>query len=117
MGNPLVHVKLNTTCPKRAKEFFGQLFDWVLEDMDMSAGGTCTMIKVGDGTGGSTMKHPVAGAPSLWIPYVLVDDLAAATSRAKQLGAHIIKETEPVPDMARSRSSPTPPAPRSGCGR
>ena len=39
------------------------------------------------------------GAPSLWIPYVLVDNLAAATKKAKELGAKAIKENQPVQDM------------------
>lgn len=98
MANPFVHVELNTTDPKKAKDFFSKLFDWDLEDVEMGPVGTYTMIRVGDGTAGGIMKHPMPGAPSLWIPYVLVDDLEAATRRAKELGAKIIKEMVEVPD-------------------
>jgi predicted enzyme related to lactoylglutathione lyase len=35
------------------------------------------------------LKHPVPGAPSSWLPYVEVDDVAAATKRAKDLGGTI----------------------------
>jgi predicted enzyme related to lactoylglutathione lyase len=35
MANPFVHVELNTTDVDKAKEFYGQLFDWKLEDMAM----------------------------------------------------------------------------------
>ncbi len=103
MPNPFVHTELNTTDPKKAKEFFGKLFDWTLEDMDMGPGGTYTMIKAAEGTGGGggIMQHPMPGASSVWIPYVLVDDLAASTNKARALGAHIIKENVPVPNMGK----------------
>jgi uncharacterized protein len=54
------------------------------------------MIKFGKGTGGGMMKHPMPGAPSVWLPYVQVDDIAAATEKAKSLGARIIKDVTEV---------------------
>jgi predicted enzyme related to lactoylglutathione lyase len=98
MANPFVHVELNTTDLAQAKAFYGKLFDWQLEDMAMGPDGTYTMIKVGEGTGGGMMKHPVPGAPSMWLAYVLVDDIAAATQKAKTLGARIVKDVTEVPE-------------------
>jgi uncharacterized protein len=86
MSNPFVHVELNTTDLNQAKSFYGKLFDWKLDDVQMGPD-TYTMIKVGEGTGGGMMRHPVPGAPSAWLPYVQVDDIAAATQKAKSLGA------------------------------
>src|SRR5579872_7358026 len=60
MPNPFCHVELNTTDVKKAKDFYGKLFDWKLEDMP----GDYTMIGVGEGTGGGMMKNPIPGAPS-----------------------------------------------------
>ena len=85
MANPFVHVELLSSDVGKAKAFYGKLFDWTLEDMPMPDM-TYTMIKVGEGTGGGLMKNPMPGAPSMWVPYVLVDDLKAATSKAKSLG-------------------------------
>lgn len=99
MANPFVHVELNTTDPHKAKGFYGQLFDWKMEDMDMGPGGTYTMINPGDGTGGGLWKNPVPGAPSMWLAYVIVDDVKAATAKAKSLGAQVMKETQEVPGM------------------
>ena len=100
MANPFVHIELNATSREQAKEFYNQLFPgWELKDVNMGPTGTYTTISVGEGTGGGMLKHPMAGAPSLWIPYVLVDDLAAATKKAKTLGAQIVKENEQVPNM------------------
>jgi predicted enzyme related to lactoylglutathione lyase len=96
MDNPFVHVELNTTDVDKAKTFYGTLFSWKLEDVPMGPAGNYTMIKVGSGTGGGLMKHPMPGAPSLWLPYVQVDDIQAATAKAKSLGATIIKDVTEV---------------------
>jgi predicted enzyme related to lactoylglutathione lyase len=95
MGNPFVHVELMSTDVGKAKAFYGKLFDWKLEDMPVGDM-TYTMIRVGEGTGGGMMKNPIPGGPSLWIAYVLVDDLKAATSKAKSLGATVMKDATEV---------------------
>jgi predicted enzyme related to lactoylglutathione lyase len=95
MANPFVHVELNTTDVDKAKAFYGKLFAWTLEDVPMG-GGAYTMIKVGSGTGGGIMKHPVPGASSAWLAYVGVDDIEAATKKAQSLGATIMKDVTEV---------------------
>jgi uncharacterized protein len=95
MANPFVHVELNTTDVSKAKAFYGSLFNWTLEDVAMP-GGSYTMIKVGEGTGGGIMKHPVPGAPSAWLAYVSVDDVAASTKKAKSLGATVMKDVTEI---------------------
>ncbi|MBI3439346.1 MAG: VOC family protein [Proteobacteria bacterium] len=99
MANPFVHIELNTSDLGKANTFYRELFEWDLKNMDMGPGGTYTTIGVGEGTGGGMMKHPMEGAPSLWIPYILVDDIATSTKKARKLGATIIKENVPVPNM------------------
>jgi predicted enzyme related to lactoylglutathione lyase len=99
MANPFVHVELNTTDLAKAKAFYGKLFDWKLEDAPMGGGNTYTLIDVGGGTGGGMMKHPIPGAPSAWLAYVLVDDVAAATQKAKSLGASIAKDVTESPNV------------------
>jgi uncharacterized protein len=101
MANPFVHVELNTTDVAKAKAFYGKLFAWKLEDAPMGTpdGGSYTMIGVGDGTGGGMMKHPVPGAPSAWLAYVLVDDIAAATKKARSLGATVMRDVTEVMGM------------------
>jgi len=95
MANSFVHVELNTTDVAKAKAFYGKLFTWKLEDVEM-AGPGYTMIKTGEGPGGGIMKHPVPGAPSAWLAYVQVDDIAAATQKAKSLGATVMKDVTEV---------------------
>jgi predicted enzyme related to lactoylglutathione lyase len=85
MGNPFVHVELMSNDVGKAKTFYGKLFDWQLED-----------VPVGERTGGGMMKNPIPGAPSAWTAYVLVDDIKAATAKAKQLGATVMKDSVEV---------------------
>ena len=96
MANPFVHVELNTTDLGKAKAFYGKLFDWTLEDVPNME---YTMIKVGEGTGGGMMKHPVPGAPSMWLAYVMVDDVNTETAKAKSLGATILKDVTEIPGV------------------
>jgi predicted enzyme related to lactoylglutathione lyase len=96
MANSFVHIELNTTDLDKAKAFYGNLFAWTLDDIPMGDGSIYTLIKVGENSAGGMMKHPMPGAPSLWIPYVLVDDVAAETERAKSLGATIIRDKTEV---------------------
>ena len=98
MGNPFVHVELATTDLDKAKSFYQSLFDWKLNEMDMGSGMSYTMIDVGEGTGGGMMKHPMPGAPSAWLAYVNVDNVAAATAKAKSLGATVLREVTEVPN-------------------
>jgi predicted enzyme related to lactoylglutathione lyase len=96
VGNPFVHVELNTTDVNKAKTFYSKLFTWKLEDMQTEMGFTYTMIAVGEGTGGGMLKQMMPGAPSIWLPYVGVDDIEAATKKAKSLGATIMKDVTEV---------------------
>ena len=98
MANPFVHVELSTTDLDKAKAFYQSLFDWQLKDEDMGGGMSYTMISVGEGTGGGMMKQMVPGAPSAWLAYVLVDDIEAATAKAKSLGATIMRDVMEVMD-------------------
>jgi predicted enzyme related to lactoylglutathione lyase len=98
MANPFVHVELNTNDVAKAKSFFSKLFDWKMEDMPVD-GGTYTIINVGEGTGGGLMKHPMPGAPSMWLAYVLVDDIDAATRKVKELGGTVMKDKTEVMGM------------------
>jgi hypothetical protein len=98
MGNPFVHVELMSTDVGKARDFYAELFDWELEDM-RSAGMDYTLVKVGEGTGGGLMKNPIPNAPTMWVPYVLVDDLDAATAKAKSLGGTVMKPQTEVEGM------------------
>lgn len=92
MANPFVHIELNTQDIGGAKAFYGSLFGWTLTDVDMGGGTIYTMIGAGEGTGGGMWQHPMPGAPSFWLPYAAVDDIHAATEKARALGATVMRE-------------------------
>lgn len=100
MPNPFVHVELATTSVPKAKAFYSKLFAWKLKDLPMSTpGGKYTMIDVGEGTGGGMMKQMCPGAPSAWMPYVVVADIDKATKKAKKLGGTVMKDVTEVEGM------------------
>jgi len=94
MGNPFVHVELQTQDVDKSKKFYASMFDWKLEEIP---GMDYTIINVGEGTGGGMMNKPVAGIPDNWLPYILVADVAASTKKARALGATICKDVTEIP--------------------
>ncbi len=99
MDNPFCYVELASTDVGKAKTFYSTLFNWKLADTDMGGGMIYTTFKAEGGPGGGMMQHPVPGAPSAWLPYVLVDDIASATAKAKSLGAQVMRDKTEVPQM------------------
>jgi predicted enzyme related to lactoylglutathione lyase len=92
MANPFVYVELKTADLGRAKDFYGSLFGWQINDVHESPRQPYAMIRVGDGTGGGMMHQPAADGPSQWTPYVAVADIRAATEQARALGADVLTE-------------------------
>jgi len=97
MGNPFVHVELHTQDPESAKKFYKQLFDWKLDDVPEM---NYTVIDVGEqGRGGGIMKSPMPDSAPQWVPYVLVDDVAASTEKARTLGATLLQGASEIPGV------------------
>ena len=96
MNDPFVHIELNTTDLPKARSFYADLFGWSMTDQDMGPAGVYTIIKPASGPGGGMMKHPVSGAPSLWLPYIGVDDIHTATDKAHKLGARVLTGIQQV---------------------
>lgn len=95
MANPFVYTELNAADVPKSKTFYSKLFDWKLEDVP-GMGMDYTFIKNGNDPIGGMMKHPMPGAPSMWLPYVGVDDIKASTAKAKSLGAEVIVDVREV---------------------
>lgn len=96
MPNPFVHIELNTDDVAKAKKFYKGLFKWKLGAM----GPGYTGIDVGKGgAGGGMQKKPMPEAPTMWLPYVLVDDVKKTVEKARKLGAKIQVEYMQIADM------------------
>ena len=96
MGCPVVHFEIGAKNGEKLAGFYGKLFDWKLEDTPMPGGGSYTMINVGTGTGGGMLTSPTPGVPPHWLAYVGVEDVRAATQKAKQLGAKVVQDVMEV---------------------
>jgi hypothetical protein len=81
--NPLVHLELHTGDLARACAFYAQLCGWRAERV-----ASYTTIDLGEVVGGGAVE--CGTERPMWLPYVEVADVAAATERAQQLGAGVL---------------------------
>lgn len=87
MRNPVVHLELHTPNLGRACAFYGGLLGWRAQRVGVSDG-SYQALDVGSGLGGGVVECGTARA--MWLPYVEVGSVAAATERAVGLGASVM---------------------------
>src|SRR3712207_464339 len=75
-SNPIVRLELHTRDLSRTRAFYGQLFGWRQETID-SPSGSYEALELGGDLGGGIVE--CVTARPLWLPYIEVDDTAAAT--------------------------------------
>lgn len=97
MANSFLHLELNTPDLKKAQTFYSEMFGWQFTDHDMGPMGTYSTFGAGGGPGGGLYSMP--SAPTAWLAYVGVDDIDEATTKAKSLGAQVIRDVSEVPQM------------------
>jgi hypothetical protein len=97
MANPFVHLELNASDLKKAQAFYGAMFGWQFQDMDMGPAGVYSTFKPDNGPGGGMTA--MSDAPQGWLAYVGVDDIKAATAKAKSLGAEIHVDSQEIPQV------------------
>jgi len=96
MSNPFVHLELCTPDVAKAKEFYSSLFGWTFSDNDMG-NMIYSTFKPDSGPGGGLFTMP--DMPTFWLAYVGVEDINAATDKAKSLGATIHKGPMEIPNV------------------
>ncbi len=82
--NPVVHLELLTGDSARACAFYTRLFGWRTATVELE-GGSYQALEPGLGIGAGVVQGGTRR--SIWLPYVEVPDVAAATERARELGA------------------------------
>jgi hypothetical protein len=96
MPNGFVHIELNTGDVTKAKKFYKGIFDWNIGPMAPGY----LMIDVGkNGTGGGMQTKAIPGSPTMWLPYVAVEDVKKTVAKAKKLGAKIMVDYMEIGDM------------------
>ena len=97
MSNAFVHLELNTPDLAKAKAFYGELFGWQFQDMNMGPSGIYSTFKPSEGPGGGMMSMPEG--KSGWLTYVGVSNIQESTEKARSLGATIIVGPQPIPEV------------------
>jgi predicted enzyme related to lactoylglutathione lyase len=96
---PVVHLELHTGDLAGAREFYARACDWCPEPIAV-ARGKYVALELGAQLGGGIVE--CAARRPLWLPYVEVADVKAATDRARALGATVTLEPREGPAGWRS---------------
>src|SRR5687768_1648140 len=86
--DPVVHLELHTGDLAQARAFYTRLCGWRDERVEAGSRSYLALEWGGDGLGGGIVE--CATQRPLWLPYVRVDDVAATTRRAQELGASVL---------------------------
>jgi predicted enzyme related to lactoylglutathione lyase len=98
-SNPVVHLELHTRDLPGACAFYARMFGWRGERVVMPCG-SYQAVELGTAVGGGIVQCPTRRA--LWLPYVEVDEIGAATDQARALGANVMLERREGPAGWRS---------------
>jgi uncharacterized protein len=85
--NPVVHLELHTGDLPGARDTYARLCNSASEQVSTSSG-DYTALGLGEGVAGGIVQCPVQRA--MWLPYVKVSNVGAATARAVVLGASVL---------------------------
>jgi predicted enzyme related to lactoylglutathione lyase len=85
--NPVVHLELHTRDLPHACDLYSELCGWRPRRIE-AAGGSYLALELGTGVGGGVVECDTGRA--VWLPYVEVTDVGAATDRATGLGAAVL---------------------------
>lgn len=96
---PVVHLELHTGDLPAARAFYAGLCGWRPAQIDLRHG-SYLALETGGPVGGGIVECD-AKRP-LWLPYVEVPDIGAATERARALGATVLLEPAEGPAGWRS---------------
>ncbi len=97
---PVVHLELHTGDLARARAFYAELCGWRAQRIE-TAYGSYVALDMDDRSwgaerlGGGIVECPIERP--LWLPYVEVETIGAATERAQSLGASMLVEPREGP--------------------
>lgn len=94
--------ELMTSDAGKATEFYGALFGWTMETMDMGQG-PYHIIKAGGTSVGGIMKTPpdAGPMPPMWGCYVTVADTDATVKKCQALGGKLLVGPMDIPNVGR----------------
>jgi predicted enzyme related to lactoylglutathione lyase len=98
-SNPVVHLELHTGDLRGASAFYEELLGWRPRRIDAPCG-SYVGVELGRDLGGGIVE--CGTARPVWLPYIEVRDVAAATERARRFGASVLLEPREGPAGWRS---------------
>ena len=96
---PVVHLELHTGDLQGARELYAELFGWKQERIETGRR-PYLALELGGGLGGGIVE--CATDRALWLPYVEVAEIRAATDDARLSGATVLLEPREGPGGWRS---------------
>jgi uncharacterized protein len=93
--------ELWTSDAGKALAFYEKVFGYRHDSMDMGSQGTYYILVKDDKRRAGLMKSTQPGAPTMWLPYVLVAKCDATLAKAKQLGAKELVPAIDIPNVGR----------------
>jgi predicted enzyme related to lactoylglutathione lyase len=84
-----------------ALAFYQGLLGYTHDTMDMGPAGTYYVLKRNGVSRAGLMRSTQPKAPSLWLPYVAVDDCDAIASKVPHLGGQLLSPPEDIPGVGR----------------
>jgi predicted enzyme related to lactoylglutathione lyase len=99
LAAPIVHLELHTGDLPEAQALYAQLCGWRTERIDAGRG-SYLALELGGAIGGGIVECRTPRP--LWLPYVQVAGIGAATERARTLGASVLLEPREGPAGWRS---------------
>jgi predicted enzyme related to lactoylglutathione lyase len=93
--------ELWTSDEQMAIAFYERVFGYTHQSMDMGAQRTYHVLKKDGVSRAGVMRSTEPKVPSMWLPYVAVDDCDAASAKVKALGAQVVHGPADIPGVGR----------------
>lgn len=102
MPKPVVHFEICGKDYGKTKEFYGKLFEWQPQDLDMGSMKYGMVEPSGEKSIGGGIMGTDGNIPTYVTFYVQVDDLQKYLDKAEQLGGKTIQPPTPIPGVGSS---------------
>jgi predicted enzyme related to lactoylglutathione lyase len=97
MAGPFVFFDLRTPDVRRSRAFYTDLIGDTVTDVVAGEATLPMFTSAGEVWGGFTSLPEGDPRPPQWVPYLPVDDVTGAATRAVELGATVIRERTELP--------------------